>query len=118
MTIENNKGSKMQSAEHSTDSPDCKFMRGILANRNMEEASRSFKAISHPLRLNILCVLGTGKMSVQDILEAVGTSQSNVSQHLRLLRDKGIVESEKDANRVFYSVKNETIKQLLGSIES
>lgn len=118
MTSENNKGYKMQSAEHGTDSPSCKFMRGILADRNMEEASRSFKAISHPLRLNILCVLGTGKVSVQDILKAVGTSQSNVSQHLRLLRDKGIVESEKDANRVFYSVKNETIKQLLGSIDS
>lgn len=94
---------------------ECEFMKGILAGNNMHEASRALKAISHPLRLNILCVLGKGEMSVQDIVEKVGTTQSNVSQHLCLLRDKGIVESRKDANRVYYSVKNPTIKQILGN---
>lgn len=117
--IKNDKGKIMQSAEHSTDqdveTSGCRFLRGILSGSNVEEASRSFKAISHPLRLNILCVLGTGEMSVQDILEEVGTTQSNVSQHLCLLKDKGIVASRKDANRVFYSVKNDTIKKILGN---
>ena len=95
-------------------SADCQFLSGILAGNNMNEASRVLKAISHPLRLNILCVLGKGELGVQDIVEKVGTSQSNVSQHLCLLRDKGIVASRKDANRVYYSVKNETIKQIMG----
>jgi len=94
---------------------ECEFMKGILAGNNMHEASRALKAISHPLRLNILCVLGKGELSVQDIVEKVGTTQSNVSQHLCLLRDKDIVESRKDANRVYYSVKNPTIKQILGN---
>ena len=90
-------------------------MKGILAGSNMEDASRSFKAISHPLRLKILCVIGVGEMSVQSILNTVGTTQSNVSQHLCLLKDKGIVSSRKEANRVYYSIKDDTIKKLLGS---
>jgi len=67
-------------------------------------ASRSLKAMSHPLRLKILCTLGDREISVQDIVEHVGTSQSNISQHLAILRDKGILASRKDANRVFYRV--------------
>jgi len=71
---------------------------------DIDRASRSLKAISHPLRLKILCVLGDREVSVQDIVECVGTSQSNISQHLAILRDKGILASRKDANRVFYRV--------------
>ena len=100
---------------NNTRNTNCEFIKGILAGSNMEEASRSFKAISHPLRLKILCVVGVGEMSVQDILNTVGTTQSNVSQHLCLLKDKGIVQSRKEANRVYYSIKNETIKKILGS---
>jgi ArsR family transcriptional regulator len=103
-------------AEHdSSDTSKCQFMNGILAGSNMEDASRSLKAISHPLRLKILCVLGKGELSVQEILKTVGTTQSNVSQHLCLLKDKGVVRSRKDANRVYYSIKDDTIKKILGS---
>ena len=112
MTMQNNSGT---GAVYSSDKDNCEFLNGLLAGSNLDEASRSLKAISHPLRLNILCVLGSGEMSVQDILESVGTSQSNVSQHLCLLKDKGIVASRKDANRVFYSIKNDTIKKILGN---
>jgi len=102
---------------HGTNNVTCEFLKGVLAGSNVEEASRSLKAISHPLRLKILCVLGKGEMSVQDILGTVGTTQSNVSQHLCLLKDKGVVTSRKDANRVFYSLKNETVKRIIGSID-
>ena len=107
--------SKTITPTNNTRNTNCEFIKGILAGSNMEEASRSFKAISHPLRLKILCVVGIGEMSVQDILKTVGTTQSNVSQHLCLLKDKGIVQSRKEANRVYYSIKNETIKKILGS---
>lgn len=78
----------------------------LLMSRDddIERASRSLKAMSHPLRLKILCTLGDKEISVQDIVEHVGTSQSNISQHLAILRDKGILDSRKDANRVYYSV--------------
>ena len=71
---------------------------------DIERASRSLKAMSHPLRLKILCTLGDKEVSVQEIVESVGTSQSNISQHLAILRDKGILASRKDANRVYYRV--------------
>jgi DNA-binding transcriptional ArsR family regulator len=76
----------------------------ITNDHDIEQASRSLKAMSHPLRLKILCTLGDREVSVQDIVDHVGTSQSNISQHLAILRDKGILASRKDANRVYYRV--------------
>jgi ArsR family transcriptional regulator len=76
----------------------------ITQDEDINRASRSLKAMSHPLRLKILCVLGDLELSVQDIVEKVGTSQSNISQHLSILKDKEILDSRKVANRVFYRV--------------
>ncbi|MCP3671098.1 MAG: winged helix-turn-helix transcriptional regulator [Gammaproteobacteria bacterium] len=83
-------------------------------DEDVERASRSLKAMSHPLRLKILCTLGDHEVSVQDIVEFVGTSQSNISQHLAILRDKGILSSRKDANRVFYRVSDARTLKLIG----
>ncbi|MDG4868460.1 metalloregulator ArsR/SmtB family transcription factor [Guyparkeria sp. 1SP6A2] len=84
---------------------------------DIERASRSLKAMSHPLRLKILCVLGDNELSVQQIVEAVGTTQSNISQHLAILRDKGILASRKDANRVFYRVSDARTLRLIGMMQ-
>jgi len=81
---------------------------------DIERASRSLKAMSHPLRLKILCTLGGQEVSVQEIVDYVGTSQSNISQHLAILRDKGILASRKDANRVYYRVSDARTLQLVG----
>ena len=87
----------------------------LLANDDdIERASRSLKAMSHPLRLKILCTLWDQEISVQDIVEHVGTSQSNISQHLAILRDKGILSSRKDANRVYYRVSDSRTLRLIG----
>jgi len=82
-------------------------------------ASHSLKAMAHPLRLEILCVLGgTTEVSVQDIVEIVGTSQSNISQHLSILREKGILASRKDANKVYYRIADPKILQLIGAMRA
>jgi ArsR family transcriptional regulator len=86
----------------------------LEGDEDIDRASRSLKAMSHPLRLKILCTLGGEEVSVQDIVEQVGTSQSNISQHLAILRDKGILTSRKDANRVFYRVSDSRTLQLIG----
>jgi ArsR family transcriptional regulator len=86
----------------------------ITQDDDIERASRSLKAMSHPLRLKILCTLGDQEVSVQDIVEHVGTSQSNISQHLAILRDKGILASRKDANRVYYRVGDSRTLRLIG----
>ena len=85
----------------------------ITREEDIERASRSLKAMSHPLRLKILCTLCDKEISVQDIVERVGTSQSNISQHLAILRDKGILASRKDANRVYYRVGDGRTLQLI-----
>ncbi|MBK6639414.1 MAG: winged helix-turn-helix transcriptional regulator [Rhodocyclaceae bacterium] len=85
----------------------------IEHQEQIETAARALKAISHPLRLKILCVLGPDEVCVQDIVEAVGTSQSNISQHLGILRDKGVLQTRKDANRVFYRVADQRTLQLV-----
>ncbi len=50
---------------------------------------------------------------MQEIVEAVGTSQSNISQHLAILRDKGVLMTRKDANRVYYRVGDPRTLQLI-----
>lgn len=93
---------------------DTEEMMLITRDEDIERASRSLKAMSHPLRLKILCVLGEQEVSVQDIVDRVGTSQSNISQHLAILRDKGILCARKDANRVFYRVGDARTLRLIG----
>ncbi|PIU17033.1 MAG: ArsR family transcriptional regulator, partial [Gallionellales bacterium CG08_land_8_20_14_0_20_59_87] len=54
------------------------------------------------------------ELSVQDIVEQVGTSQSNISQHLAILRDKGVLSTHKDANRVYYRISDPRTLKLVG----
>ena len=89
----------------------------ITNEEDIRLASRSLKAMAHPLRLKILCILGgTSEVSVHDIVEQVGTSQSNISQHLSILREKGILASRKDANKVFYRIGDPKILNLIGAL--
>jgi len=89
----------------------------ITNEEDIQHASRSLKAMAHPLRLKILCLLGAeSEVSVQDIVEHVGTSQSNISQHLSILREKGIIAARKDANKVYYRIGDPRILGLIGSM--
>lgn len=78
--------------------------RLIEKDDEIMKAAEAIKAIAHPLRLKILCVLADGELSVQEIVDYVGTSQSNISQHLAILRDKEILGYRKDANKVYYRI--------------
>jgi DNA-binding transcriptional ArsR family regulator len=86
----------------------------INNEKDIMQAALAMKAIAHPLRLKILCVLANGELSVQDIVEQVGTSQSNISQHLSILRDKAVLYTRKDANRVYYRIGDARIIKLVG----
>jgi ArsR family transcriptional regulator len=81
---------------------------------NIECTVRVLKAIAHPLRLKILCSLDTQEMSVQEIVDKSGTSQSNISQHLNQLRNKGILVSRRDANRVYYRIGDDDLLRIIG----
>ena len=98
---------------HSTDTTE--NGRFDVSEADLDIASRGLKAMGHPLRLKILCILaGAEEISVQDLVDQVGTSQSNISQHLSMLRDKRILASRKVANKVYYRIGDPKILQLMG----
>jgi len=72
-----------------------------------------FKALAHPLRIQILEALADGEKNVNEIQNIVGSEGSAVSQQLTILRNKNIVQGEKEGTRVIYSLKDEKIVELL-----
>lgn len=86
--------------------------------QNIEQACRCLKALSHPLRLQILCALREGEMNVQQLERLLETTQANMSQHLGVMRDKEILVARREANQVFYSVKDSRTFELLDLLQS
>jgi DNA-binding transcriptional ArsR family regulator len=85
----------------------------IGKGENIREASAAMQAMAHPLRLKILCLVGNQELSVLEIVDAVGTSQSNISQHLAVLRDHGILDARKEANKVYYRIVDPRVLQMI-----
>ena len=67
------------------------------------------KGLADPKRLLIINTLRDGPMSVSEICKELGLPQSNVSQHLAILRDKGLVVSKRDGQFVYYSLSSQKI---------
>jgi ArsR family transcriptional regulator len=98
-----------------------KYENGNLDHENTEGiqcTATRLKAIADPMRLKILCILDINTLTVKEILEKAGTTQSNISQHLSILRDKGILESRKVSNRVLYRVTDNRVLQMVSLIRS
>ncbi len=70
---------------------------------------RVCKAIADPKRLMIISVLRDGELSVGDIAETLGVTQSNASQHLAVLRERGIVTPRRVGTSVYYSLSSRKI---------
>lgn len=85
----------------------------IGRSESIREASAAMQAMAHPLRLKILCLVGNQEISVLEIVEAVGTTQSNISQHLALLREAGVLVSRKDANKVYYRLADSRVLRMI-----
>lgn len=88
-----------------------------MKEENILKASKALKAMGHPLRLKILCVIGDGELPVMDIVAQVGTTQSNVSQHIDILREKGIVESRREGSKILCRLTDKQLISLLGAMQ-
>jgi ArsR family transcriptional regulator len=64
------------------------------------------KTISNPRRQAILDTIRNGEMTVSELIKKTGISQANLSQHLSILRSKGVVNTRRDGNNVYYSLSN------------
>lgn len=69
------------------------------------------KALAHPRRLEIIQLLREEELPVTDIHTMLDLPQANISQHLMILKDAGVVEWRKDGKQIFYSLKNPSISQ-------
>ena len=80
------------------------------------EASELLKAMANPQRLRVLCLLVEREMSVGEINALVDLSQSALSQHLAVLREKGLVGTRREAQTVFYSLTDGTVHDIIATL--
>lgn len=72
-----------------------------------------FKALAHPLRLKILKNVCETEACVCELHEHEEFSQSNISQHLRILKDADLVAQRKDGLNVYYTLKDPRLKEII-----
>ncbi len=79
----------------------------------VKHMSELFKLLAEPNRLKILCSLGLECRPVTDVIEATGLSQTNVSFHLRALREAGLVRPERQGAFIYYCLPDPELLRLL-----
>ena len=83
------------------------------------QAATLLKAMSNPRRLLILCTLcGAPGTSAGELARATGLSPSATSQHLARMREEGLIESQRDAQRILYSIKNTAVNSLIATLKT
>jgi DNA-binding transcriptional ArsR family regulator len=90
----------------------CEYRDNIMA-AEYEDATTRFKALAHPVRLQILDMLRNGEICVCHMEAALGKRQAYISQQLMVLRDAGLVASRKDGLSVFYRLVDDVVFDLL-----
>ncbi|HEY5039289.1 MAG TPA: metalloregulator ArsR/SmtB family transcription factor [bacterium] len=84
-----------------------------MKTAHIEKSAKCIKAISHPFRLTVLALLAEGEMNVQELTKALGTSQSNLSQHLSQMRSRGLVTTRREGNMIYYTITNPKMLKLM-----
>ena len=82
-------------------------------DKHVQEIAKLLKTMSHPIRLKILCLLQDKEMTVGDIHKEVHTTNANVSQHLSILRNQGIISFRKDANFIYNRISEDRVMELI-----
>ena len=80
--------------------------------RNYSEIARKFKALGHPMRLRLVQELIKGECCVGEAQKSLSISQPNVSQHLKVLKEAGIIKSRREKNRICYRTSDEPVKKI------
>ncbi|HTR62185.1 MAG TPA: metalloregulator ArsR/SmtB family transcription factor [Candidatus Binataceae bacterium] len=89
---------------------------GSMTPQAMELVAARFRAMGEPLRLRILQQLETGERSVSALAATVGSTQPNVSKHLKVLQDAGLVQRRQQANNAYYSIADAMVFELCDMI--
>ena len=85
----------------------------IGKSENIEQAAIAMQAMSHPMRIKILCLLSSGELIVQEIVDALGTTQSNISQHLGILKACGMINGRRDRTKMVYVISDKRVLRMI-----
>ena len=88
-----------------------------MKSEDVENVAALLKTMAHPIRLKILCLLLDKEMTVGEIREEVKTTNANVSQHLTILRNKGITSFRKDANFIYNMISDDRMQELITTMK-
>jgi ArsR family transcriptional regulator, virulence genes transcriptional regulator len=86
-------------------------------NEEVNELALLLKSISHPIRLQILCLLQDGELSVGELREGMATSGANISQHLNIMRNQGLIASRREANFIYNRIADQRIIELMQTMK-
>jgi len=88
-----------------------------LNPKQLETASSMLKAIAHPMRIAILSFLDNGqRLTVTEIHEKLKIEQSTTSHHLGIMKDKGVLSSQRDGKNTYYFLRHEQLSQIVECI--
>lgn len=99
-----------QECSPAIDDDDCRLVR--LAPETLQLVADFFKVLSESSRLQIVCALKTGQKNVTEIIAATGLGQANVSKHLKILAQAGIVKRQQQGVCVYYQIANDFVFEL------
>ena len=85
----------------------------MMNRASLDSLAGIFRALSQPVRLEILLAIGTGEACVCHLEAAIGQRQAYISQQLMALREAGIVESRREGRNIYYRVKNLQVLDLI-----
>jgi DNA-binding transcriptional ArsR family regulator len=87
----------------------------------VELIARRFRAVGEPMRIRLLDHLRDGEATVGELSDALGASQQNISKHLAVLADAGILGRRKDGTHVYYRIVDEGVltlcEEVCGSLQ-
>ena len=89
-----------------------------MHKQEIGELAALLKALSHPIRLQILCLLQVKEMTVGEIRRDVKTTDANISQHLTILRNKKIVGFRKEANFIYNRIIDDRVITLIETMQN
>lgn len=81
-----------------------------------EKISSLLKALANEKRFLIVCILSSGEKNVGELEDVIGLSQSALSQHLARLRRDGVVATRREAQTIYYSLKDPVVPRLLACL--
>ena len=81
---------------------------GLVATR--------FRTLGEPIRIRILQLLQDGEQNVTALVAAIGSTQPNISKHLRILQEAGLVGRRQDGSNVYYSIADPTVFDLCDAV--